>query len=128
MSAEDGYPCPAEGCDYVGASKEAAKGHWGGKQDDVHSGAWHAAYADAQEADEGNGDGPDPASGSEGSGDPSQGDPTMGSRDPDGDEDDQEDVHDLPCGHESFDAAEAPDPPFVVQCDSCSGTWEVTEL
>lgn len=34
----------------------------------------------------------------------------------------------LPCGHESIDPAEAPDPPFTVTCDTCGESWTVTEL
>lgn len=33
----------------------------------------------------------------------------------------------LPCGHESYDPSEAPDPPFKTSCDQCGGSWRVSE-
>jgi hypothetical protein len=32
---------------------------------------------------------------------------------------------DLPCGHESYDPAQAPEPPFSVTCDTCGQSWTV---
>jgi len=34
----------------------------------------------------------------------------------------------LPCGHESFDPDNAPEPPFPVECEVCGETWTVTDL
>lgn len=57
---EQMYDCPASGCTASFPSELAAKGHWGGKQDDEHSGNWHEAheaYQEAQASTEGGSDG-----------------------------------------------------------------------
>jgi hypothetical protein len=33
----------------------------------------------------------------------------------------------LPCGHESFDADRAPEPPFNVRCETCGESFGVRE-
>lgn len=133
--------CPVDGCDYTG-SKEAVKGHWGGKQDGDHTGAWHEAFEAAQEGSAEGGADPtgeaqelesESSGSSEDGSAASSGDPTMGDVDPDRDGSDVEsgsgsDVQELPCGHESFDESAAPEPPFVVSCDTCNQSWEVTSL
>jgi len=34
----------------------------------------------------------------------------------------------LPCGHESFNPDNAPEPPFPVECEVCGETWTITDL
>lgn len=33
----------------------------------------------------------------------------------------------LPCGDESYDPADAPNPPFKVSCGACGKSWRVTD-
>lgn len=132
--------CPAPGCDYSG-SKQAVKGHWGGKQDEDHAGKWHEAHEAYQEAREQTADDEqeDPSDGPEeaqaepqaragaSTGDAGNGsNPAFDGPSPDTSNSGSSDNVDLPCGHESYDPSETPDPPFKVTCEECGTSWRVT--
>lgn len=107
--------CPADGCDYRGTEK-SVKGHWGGKQDDPHSGAYHRAkeaHAEASaEGGEGDKDTLEPREASFGSAD-------------DGDGGDGDTEHTLPCGHESFSDSDVPGTYFLATCETCGKRFHV---
>jgi len=123
--------CPVDGCDYENPNEKALKGHWGGMRDEAHSGAWHKAMAEAEGSDS-----PARAGATETDESPPEGDtdtnPTFGSAEVEtGTETEPADTSeevDLPCGHESFAPAEAPEPPFRVSCEECGEAWNVTDL
>lgn len=51
MTDETMLPCPAPDCDSEFPSEEARRGHWGGSQDEQHTGKYYQAveaYEDAQ--------------------------------------------------------------------------------
>jgi len=133
--------CPVDGCDYKGSIKQV-KGHWGGSQDDAHSGAFHKAFnGEGKQYNNGMGHkavGPndtavnaDNTSSTTSSTTAQQSgagaNPTM----PDGDgspEPNQSNTEkvDLPCGHDSYDPSEAPEKPFRITCTDCKQTWRVS--
>jgi hypothetical protein len=108
--------CPADGCDYEGL-RDSVLGHYSGKPDDAHRGGYARARSlladESTDSTDTDNETPD-----------SESNPVMGSADPNpspsGD-----DREELPCGHESYDPTEAPDPPYRVGCDECGDTWEV---
>lgn len=120
------YTCPAEGCDYEGAKKSVGA-HYSGKQDDDHEGGYLRAQELLEDADPSGevtvDESPKPDDSTH---DPAGDDPVMGSG-PSFEEEDT-DVEELPCGHETFDPSEAPEPPFRVSCGECGEGWTVTEL
>jgi len=129
------YTCPAGNCGTTWESKEAVKGHWGGMQDESHTGAFHKAWEAFQK--ERNGDKPDTneldGEDEEPDEDPSENEPDASvGKDPvkgsgnTNDVESQSDVS-LPCGHETFDPDEAPEPPYQVGCETCGETWTVRE-
>lgn len=111
-------PCPAPGCPEQGTRAELS-GHWGGKSDDAHSGSFREAF-DSESASDGASAGPSESPDPEGD---RSGNPTFGDADPSGDPDEI----DLPCGHDSYDPSEAPDPPFRAECEQCGDGWTVRE-
>jgi hypothetical protein len=120
--------CPADGCDYDGF-RSRVLGHYSGSQDDAHSGGYQVAkdrlneqddstYGSASEASETDTDASQSNPG---------GSPVMGDADPDAAAEPASKDVELPCGHESYDPGEAPDPPFAVSCSECGKAWEVQE-
>lgn len=118
--------CPAPGCDYQSPKEEAVKGHWGGRQDEDHTGAYHKAREAYDESSQGQTRARE--SGESGS----DGDTVEFPESPDGGDTDPPDAPadgetELPCGHESFDEDSAPAYPFTVTCDTCGNSWTVSE-
>jgi len=112
--------CPAEDCEYESPNEKSVKGHWGGSQDERHTGAYHKALEQQAQAQAGSGD----------SGADSPGplpDVDSGASEPSNSDESDGDMVDLPCGHESFDESQAPDVPFTVSCDTCGNSWTVTD-
>lgn len=119
--------CPVDGCDYGPRPVKSVASHYSGKKDDAHSGGYEKAMS-MLESDGGSKPDTDGTDGQTGS--PNQDDgPTFpeASSGDNGGTDTSEAPTDLPCGHESFDPSEAPDPPFRVQCDTCGASWTVTD-
>ena len=123
--------CPADGCEYSGVPKSVAA-HYSGSQNDVHKGGYQVAIQKLEamdsstdttdtESDTGS------VSQSSGSGDGLGIPSTESAQEPSQEPETETDMHDLPCGHESFDLADAPEPPFAVSCDTCGKSWGVTE-
>jgi len=133
--------CPADGCEYSGA-KSSVLGHYSGMQDANHQGGYRKAK-EIVEKNSGDGefiedDEPDgsndkdelPTGGpsTKHAPDPDNSggkDPVMGSGET-GNVESSDDVE-LPCGHESFNEDEAPDPPFGIECSTCGESWTVRE-
>jgi len=124
--------CPAEGCDESGLPESVA-GHAQGKRDDAHSGLTYTGVLaevgteqPAESTDE-----PDTDEQSEADSEAEHGQTGLSfPENPDADDDRGEqasDMVDLPCGHESYNEAEAPDPPFGVSCESCGKSWVVRD-
>lgn len=111
--------CPADGCSYEGV-KSSVLGHYSGKSDDAHPGGYARARSLLADADDPADEQAEDSADNQGGG----GDPTMGSADP---SPDQGGSRELPCGHESYDPSEAPDPPYRVGCSECGDTWRVTD-
>jgi len=124
--------CPANGCEYSGA-KSSVLGHYSGMRDDAHAGGYRRAK---EIVEENSGDGefiedePDGGGGqgAEEGGSPGEEDPIMGDGSTSQQTDGSTHREDLPCGHESFNPSEAPEPPFDVECNTCGESWTVTEL
>jgi len=116
----DEITCPADGCEYSGPAKSVA-GHAQAKRDPPHKGI---SYRDVMDEHAGNGASspstPNGSSSPSGSGS----NPTVGDGDSGGGADGREE---LPCGHESFDPAEAPATPFTISCETCGKTWRVED-
>lgn len=122
--------CPADGCDYSGVPKSVL-GHYSGKRDGAHEGGYERGRQRLGLDDDGDSReevsrSPEDGGGGSGGGGGGGGNPTFGDADPDSGSDDTE--HDLPCGHESFDETEAPEPPFRVECSQCGDDWVVNDL
>lgn len=113
--------CPADGCDFRGG-EEQITGHWGGKQGGVHEGPFPGLEGDGG-APEASDPDPDPDSTPE-AGASDANNPTMPSGSP---ATSATDAVELPCGHDSYDPAEAPEPPFNVRCGTCGERYGVTE-
>jgi len=123
--------CPAEGCEYSGA-KSSVLGHYSGMRDDAHTGGYRRAkeiidetagegeFIDEEESEDVDEPEPDSTTDTQGGSDP-----IMGGGDT-SDVGSSEDI-DLPCGHESYDPGEAPDPPFGIECSTCGESWTVRE-
>jgi hypothetical protein len=115
--------CPADGCDYDGF-RSSVLGHYSGRQDDAHAGGYQKAKTmldgedTATETAETTEDTPQSDTSSS---------PVMGNADPDATTEPDTEHVELPCGHESYDPGEAPDPPFAVSCSECGKAWEVQE-
>jgi hypothetical protein len=99
--------------------------HCVNKTDDAHA---HLDYKpDVYRLIQGNGDDPDPGSENQtiettqtdDSDNPMMGGPAV-ETEPKGSE-----AVELPCGHESYNPVEAPDPPFTVSCSACGQAWVV---
>jgi hypothetical protein len=112
--------CPADGCDYEGF-RSSVLGHYSGRQDDAHAGGYQKAKTLLD-----GGDTATETTETDDSADTSSS-PVMGDADPQ--ETAQSDTNgvELPCGHEAYDPAEAPEPPFAVSCSECGKAWEVKE-
>jgi hypothetical protein len=112
--------CPADGCDFQGA-EEQITGHWGGKQEGVHEGPFPGLEGDdgTSEASDPDPD-PEPEPGSAGADNPTMpsGSPATAAT---------TDAVELPCGHDSYDPRDAPEPPFNVRCATCGERYGVTE-
>ena len=125
----DEITCPAEGCDYSNVAESVA-GHAQAKRDAPHKGI---SYRNVMDEHSGNGSESrqSSTSGSSPSSTSTNGDnPTVGSGDSGGGtqaDTGGSDAVELPCGHESFDPAEAPDTPFVIGCETCGETWQVED-
>ena len=109
----DNVTCPAEGCDYTGV-QSSVLGHYSGTQDDAHAGGYKTGR-DLLETD---------------STTTTSENPVFGDIDPDADPDPEPDTSDnveLPCGCDSYDPSDAPDPPYKITCPDCGQSWRVTE-
>jgi len=122
--------CPADGCNYVN-DRSGILGHYSGKRDEAHAGGYAEAKRQLEEQEDGGStetvetDDSTDTTDASGGGD----NPTMGNATPDSGSDGGGDTeHELPCGHDSFMESEAPEVPFVVSCDECPKSFEVTEL
>jgi hypothetical protein len=138
-----GMDCPAPDCDYTGASEEAVRGHWGGSQDEQHSGKYHqareaydsatAAHAEDSTANE-SPDEPDEkpaehghAHGAESVSDGGHPKDDVPPADPKEPDTGGSDGHELPCGHHVVTDDDLPDSPFhvIVTCETCGRDYEV---
>lgn len=123
IMTQETVTCPAEGCDYDGF-KSSVLGHYSGRQDDAHAGGYQKAKTlldsgdTTQETTE--------TAETDDSTDTSDS-PVMGDADPDATTEPDTEGVELPCGHESYNASEAPDPPFAVSCSECGNAWKVQE-
>lgn len=133
------YSCPAEGCEYSGTENSVAAHYSGTRKQPDHAGGYEKAKqrmgsgtskkeaeteSGTAESSDGGNDGDTDSSTSETGSHPTFGDGTGGS---DSGSSEPEEV-DLPCGCESFDKSNCPEPPFWVSCDTCGKAYKVTEL
>jgi len=104
--------CPAEGCDYTGV-QSSVLGHYSGTQDDAHAGGYKTGRDLLESTDTNESE-----------------NPVFGDSDPDADPEPNVETSDkleLPCGCDSYDVSDAPDPPYKITCPDCGQSWRVTE-
>jgi len=108
--------CPADGCEYESPNEKSVKGHWGGSQDERHTGAYHKALEQQAQAQAGSGD-----SGADSPG--SLPDVDSGASEASNSDESDGDMVELPCGCESFDESKIEQYPVLITCDTCGAQF-----
>jgi len=121
------YECPV--CDASFGQEGSLKGHITRSTDADHKGLSGPAVVEGEQSVDdtkaNRGDGTDDSTPD--TTDTGDTNPTMGSADPQSNDSGASGNEELPCGHEAFDPADAPDTPFMVECETCGTRYEVTD-
>jgi len=111
--------CPAPDCTFEG-NKHALRGHWGGTNDEKHSGSITALLQERESDTEATESDESPSGGNPAMGGPTPESQAVGSG-PDPVSTDSEGTE-LPCGCESVDISDK-EPPFRVKCGVCGRVY-----